>query len=124
MSALLAGCSSQTNSGTSGNAPAIVDIGNGCKIDTARICAGVRGHEIVMSNTGLSADHHMVEQNSASSAPIFVTLRGPNAESIAEVRCVLNGQDQSVRYSSMMPGPAVSEEGAKYLRAQSYCAET
>ena len=115
----LAACSSQgTSSGTNGT----VDVGNGCKINAAQICANVRGKEVNMS--GVTADQRMVEQNSGHTADIFVPIRMPDGSAIVEVHCGINTQKQSVVYAQVKAGPPLTDERAKYLRAQGYCADS
>src|SRR5271156_2765459 len=55
--AALAGCASQAASTPTagGGSPDIVVL-NGCRVDPARICNSVRGQNVTLSGTGLSAD--------------------------------------------------------------------
>ena len=91
---------------------------NGCRVDPARICNSIRGQSVDMSNTGLQADPRMVEQNSARTANIFVPVKKPNGDEIFEVECGMNTLNQSVSWAHVKTGPPVTDDDAKYLRAQ------
>ncbi len=71
-----------------------------------------------MSNTGLSADPRMVEQNSARTANIFVPVNRPNGDEIFEVECGMNTLNQSVSWAQIKTGPPVTDDDAKFLRAR------
>jgi hypothetical protein len=81
----IAACASQSApSGANGGSTEVVTM-NGCRVDPARICNNVRGQNVTMSGTGLSADPRMVEQNSARTANIFVPVKRLNGGEIFEV---------------------------------------
>jgi hypothetical protein len=115
---MLAACASKTSSGT----PGIVDVGNGCKINAAQVCANIRGQPVEMSD-GHTADHRMVEQNSTHTADIFVPINMPDGSEIVEVKCRINAQKQSVQDANVQVAAPMTNEREKYLRAQGYCAE-
>ena len=99
--------------------PGPTDVG-GCKIDAGKVCAGVRGHQINMSN-GMMADQRMVEQNSAHTAQIFVPIKDPDGNELVEVECGINYQKESVTYAYVKAGPKMTDDHLKYLRAQGLC---
>ena len=76
-----------------------------------------------MSNTGLSADPRMVEQDSARTANIFVPVKRLNGDEIFEVECGINTLNQSVSWAHIKTGPPVTDDDAKLLRARDYCSE-
>ena len=76
-----------------------------------------------MSNTGLSADPRMVEQNSARTANIVVPVNRLNGEEIFEVECGMNTLNQSVSWAQIKTGPPVTDDDAKFLRARDFCSE-
>jgi hypothetical protein len=96
---------------------------NGCRVDAARICDGVRGQSVTMSGTGLSADPRMVEQDSARTANIFVPVNRLNGDEIFEVECGINTLNQSVSWAHIKTGPPVTDDDAKFLRARNLCIE-
>jgi hypothetical protein len=122
VSMALAACSSQTASGGSGGS-SDVKVLNGCRVDPARICNSVRGQNVVMSGTGLTADSRMVEQNSARTANITVPVNKANGDEIFEVECGMNTLHQSVSWAHIKTGAPVTDDDANYLRARGYCSE-
>jgi len=85
VSTAIAACASQsTSQGASSNGGGSSDVKvlNGCRVDAARICNNIRGQNVTMSDTGLSADPRMVEQNSARTANIFVPMKRLNGDEI------------------------------------------
>ena len=113
----LAGCSSAGDQ-TSQSLQA-----KGCKLDAAQICASVKNRPVAMAGTGLLADQRMVEQNSPVTSNIEVPIQMPQGEPDLMIHCGINTKYQSVTYASLAPGPAVSDDGVKYLRARGYCSE-
>jgi len=122
--AALAGCASQAASTPTagGGSPDIVVL-NGCRVDPARICNSVRGQNVTLSGTGLSADPRMLEQNSARTANIFVPVRKLNGDEIFVVECGINTLNQSVSWAHVQTGPPVTDDDVKFLRAANYCSE-
>jgi hypothetical protein len=119
----IAACASQSApSGANGGSTEVVTM-NGCRVDPARICNNVRGQNVTMSGTGLSADPRMVEQNSARTANIFVPVKRLNGGEIFEVECGINTLNQSVSWAHIKSGPTVTDDDTKFLRAQGYCSE-
>jgi hypothetical protein len=100
----------------------IVDM-NGCKVDPAPICNSLRGQSVDMSNTGLSADSRMLEQNSARTANVFVPIKGNNGDELFEVECGMNTINQSVTWAQIKTGPKLTDEDVKFLRARGMCSE-
>jgi hypothetical protein len=100
----------------------IVDM-NGCKVDPAPICNSLRGQTVDMSNTGLSADSRMLEQNSARTANVFVPIKGNNGDELFEVECGMNTLNQSVTWAQIKTGPKLTDEDVKFLRARGMCSE-
>jgi hypothetical protein len=119
VSTVLAACGSQ-NASSGGDSSVVL---NGCKVDPARICNNIKGHNVTVSNTGLEADPRMVEQNSERTANIFVPVNRPNGDEIFEVECGMNTLNQSVSWAHIKTGPPVTDDDAKYLRGAGYCAE-
>jgi hypothetical protein len=119
VSTVIAGCGSQ-NASSGGDASVVL---NGCRVDPARICNNVRGHNVTMSNTGLSADPRMVEGDSARTANIFVPVNRLNGDEIFEVECGINTLNQSVSWAHIKTGPPVTDDDAKFLRARNLCTE-
>jgi hypothetical protein len=122
VSAALAACSSQSAS-SGGGGSADVKVLNGCRVDPARICDSVRGQNVTMSQTGLTGDPRMVEQDSARTANIFIPVKRPNGDEIFEVECGINTLHQSVSWAHIKTGPPVTDDDAAFLRAQGYCSE-
>ena len=116
----LAACASQ--SGTNGPSGTKL-IGRGCNFNAARVCASARNQPVQMSDTGLSADQRMVEQNSAHTADIFLPINMPDGSEIVEVKCRINAQKQSVQDANVQVAAPMTDEREKYLRAQGYCAD-
>jgi hypothetical protein len=121
VSTAIAGCTSQNASGGGGSSD--VKVLNGCRVDPARICNSIRGQNVTMSNTGLSADPRMVEQQSVRTANIFVPVKKPNGDEIFEVECGMNTLNQSVTWANIKTGPPVTDADATYLRGAGYCSE-
>jgi len=65
----------------------------------------------------------MVEQNSLVTSDMVVPIAMPNGEPDLTIHCGINPKYQSVTYANVAPGPAVSEDGVKFLRARGYCSE-
>ncbi len=122
VSTAIAACASQGKS-SGGSSSSNIVVMNGCRVDPARICNNLRGQTVDMSNTGLSADPQMVEQDSARTANIFVPVRRKNGDEIFEVECGINTLNQSVSWAYVKSGPPVTDDDAKYLRALNYCSE-
>jgi hypothetical protein len=121
-STAIAACASQgTSSGGGGSSD--VKVLNGCSVDPARICNSVRGQNVTMSGTGLSADPRMVEQQSVRTANIFLPVKKPNGDEIFEVECGINTLNQSVTWAHIKTGPPVTDDDATYLRGAGYCSE-
>jgi hypothetical protein len=118
VSTVIAACGSQSSS--SGDSSVVLD---GCKVDPARICNSIRGQNVTLSNTGLSADPRMVEGDSARTANIFVPVNRLNGDEIFEVECGINTLNQSVSWAHIKTGPPVTDDDAKFLRARDYCTE-
>ena len=118
-STVVAGCGSQ-NASSGGDGAVVL---NGCRVDPARICNTVRGQNVTMSNTGLSADPRMVEGDSARTANIFVPVNRLNGDEIFEVECGINTLNQSVSWAHIKTGPPVTDDDAKFLRARDFCSE-
>jgi hypothetical protein len=118
----LAACSSQGGASGGGKGPEIADL-NGCRVDPARICDNVRGQNVTMSNTGMTADPRMLEQQSVRTANIFVPVKRDNGDEIFEVECGINTLNQSVSWAHVKTGPKVTDDDAKFLRARGYCTE-
>jgi hypothetical protein len=95
----------------------------GCKIDPAQICATARNKPVAIAGTGLMADQRMVEQNSTVTADISMTIPMPQGEPDLEIHCGINPKEQSVTYAKIAPGPAVTDDDVKYLRARGFCSE-
>ncbi len=126
VSTAIAACASQsTSQGASSNGGGSSDVKvlNGCRVDAARICNNIRGQNVTMSDTGLSADPRMVEQYSARTANIFVPMKRLNGDEIFEVECGINTLNQSVSWAYIKTGPTVTDDDAKFLRASGYCSE-
>jgi len=119
ISTVIAACGSQ-NASSGGDSSVVL---NGCRVDPARICNTVRGQNVTMSNTGLSADPRMVEGDSARTANIFVPVNRLNGDEIFEVECGINTLNQSVSWAHIKTGPPVTDDDAKFLRARDYCTE-
>jgi hypothetical protein len=119
VSTVIAACGSQNAAGGGDNSVVL----NGCRVDPARICNTVKGQNVTMSNTGLSADPRMVEQNSARTANIFVPVNRLNGDEIFEVECGINTLNQSVSWAHIKTGPPVTDDDAKFLRARDFCTE-
>ena len=119
ISTVIAACASQ-NASSGGDSSVVL---NGCRVDPARICNTVRGQNVTMSNTGLSADPRMVEGDSARTANIFVPVNRLNGDEIFEVECGINTLNQSVSWAHIKTGPPVTDDDAKFLRARDYCTE-
>jgi hypothetical protein len=122
ISTAIAACASQTASSGGAGSTGVVVL-NGCRVDPARICNNIRGQNVNMSGTGLSADPRMVEQNSARTANIFVPVKRLNGDEIFEVECGINTLNQSVSWAQVKTGTAVTDDDAKFLRASGYCSE-
>jgi hypothetical protein len=120
LSTAIAACGSQNASSGSGGASDVVVL-NGCRVDPARICNSIRGQNVTMSGTGLSADPRMVEQDSARTANIFVPVKRLNGNEIFEVECGMNTLNQSVSWAHVKTGPPVTDADATYLRGAGYC---
>jgi hypothetical protein len=120
LSTAIAACGSQNASSGNGGASDVVVL-NGCRVDPARICNSVRGQNVTMSGTGLSADPRMVEQDSARTANIFVPVKRLNGDEIFEVECGMNTLNQSVSWAHVKTGPPVTDADATYLRGAGYC---
>jgi hypothetical protein len=118
VSTVIAACGSQNASSGDGSV-----VLNGCRVDPARICNTVRGQNVTMSNTGLSADPRMVEGDSARTANIFVPVNRLNGDEIFEVECGINTLNQSVSWAHIKTGPTVTDDDAKFLRARDFCTE-
>ncbi len=118
----LAACASQSTSSSGGGSSDAV-VMNGCRADPARICNTIRGQNVVMSNTGLTADSRMVEQDSARTANIQVPIKKPNGDELFEVECGMNTLNQSVSWAHIRPGPTITDNDATYLRGAGYCSE-
>ena len=95
----------------------------GCKVDAAQVCARVKDQPVDMAGTGLQADQRMLEQNAPVTSDIVVPIRMPEGEPDLMIHCGINTKYRSVTYASLAPGPAVSDDGVKYLRARGYCSE-
>jgi hypothetical protein len=122
VSATFAACASNSApSGGSGSSN--VKVLNGCRVDPARICDSIRGQNVTMSQTGLSADPRMVEQDSARTANIFVPVKNPKGDEIFEVECGINTLHQSVSWAYIKTGSPVTDADATYLRGAGYCSE-
>jgi hypothetical protein len=94
----------------------------GCKLDAAAICGrAVQNHTYNLA--GMTADQRMVEQNEPATSDMHVTIPMPPDEPEIDVRCTINSQLGSVRYASISSGPAVSDDGVKFLRARGYCSD-
>ena len=122
VSTAIAACGSQNASSGGGGSTDVVVL-NGCRVDPARICNNIRGHNVTMSNTGLSADSRMVEGDSARTANIFVPVKRLNGNEIFEVECGINTLNQSVSWAHIKTGPPVTDDDAKFLRARDFCTE-
>jgi hypothetical protein len=122
VSTAIAACGSQNASSGGGGSTDVVVL-NGCRVDPARICNNIRGHNVTMSNTGLSADSRMVEGDSARTANIFVPVKRLNGDEIFEVECGINTLNQSVSWAHIKTGPPVTDDDAKFLRARDFCTE-
>jgi hypothetical protein len=118
----MAGCASQGGS-TGGKGSTNVVNMNGCKVDPAPICNSVRGQSVDMSDTGLTADPRMVEQNSERTANIFIPIKRTNGDELFEVECGMNTLNQSVTWAQIKTGPTLTDEDVKFLRAQGLCSE-
>ncbi|SRR5258708_31461102 len=116
------GCASQGGSTGGKGSTNVVEM-NGCKVDPAPICDGARGQSVDMSDTGLSADPRMLEQNSARTANILVPIKRTNGDEIFEVECGMNTLNQSVTWAQIKTGPKVTDDDVKFLRAQGLCSE-
>jgi hypothetical protein len=46
-----------------------------------------------------------------------------NGDEIFEVQCGINTLNQSVSWAYIKAGPPVTDDDAKFLRAQGYCSE-
>jgi len=123
LSTAIAACASRGTASSSGASSTDVVVLNGCRVDPARICNNIRGQSVVMSTTGLTADPRVVEQNTPRTANIFVPVRRLNGDEIFQVECGMNTLNQSVTWAKVMTGPAVTDDDAKFLRAQGYCSE-
>ena len=122
VSTTLAACASQSVSKGGGGSPEVAVL-NGCRVDPARICNTIRGQNVDMSNTGLSADSRMLEQQSSRTANVFVPVKRANGDEIFEVECGMNTLNQSVSWAHVKTGPPVTDDDAKFLRARGYCSE-
>jgi hypothetical protein len=119
ISTVIAACGSQNASSGGGSSVVL----NGCRVDPARICNNVRGQNVTMSDTGLSADPRMVEGDSPRTAKIFVPVNRLNGDEIFEVECGINTLNQSVSWAYIKTGPPVTDDDAKFLRARNFCSE-
>jgi hypothetical protein len=119
ISTVIAACGSQNSSSGGGGSVVL----NGCRVDPARICNNVRGQNVTMSDTGLSADPRMVEGDSPRTAKIFVPVNRLNGDEIFEVECGINTLNQSVSWAYIKTGPPVTDDDAKFLRARNFCSE-
>ena len=116
VSTAIAACASHgASSGGAGSTDVVVM--NGCRVDPGRICDSIRGQNVTMSRTGLTADPRMVEQN------IFVPVKRLNGDEIFEVECGINTLHQSVSWAHIKSGPPVTDDDVKFLRARNYCSE-
>jgi predicted small secreted protein len=122
VSMALAACASQSTSSGPGGSSEVVVL-NGCRVDPARICNTIRGKNVDMSSTGLSADSRMLEQQTARTANVFVPVNRTNGDEIFEVECGMNTLNQSVSWAHVKTGPPVTDDDAKFLRARGYCSE-
>ena len=122
VSTTLAGCASTSAPGGAAGGSSVAVL-NGCRVDPARICDGIRGQSVTMSGTGLEADSRMVEQDSNRTANIFVPVKRKNGDEIFEVECGINSLHQSVSWAYVKTGPPVTDDDAKYLRGAGYCSE-
>jgi predicted small secreted protein len=124
LSTTVAACASNTAPGGGAAAGSSnVKVLNGCRVDPARLCDSVRGKSVDMSDTGLQGDPRMVEQNSNRTANIFLPVKRSNGDEIFEVECGINTLNQSVSWAYIKSGPPVTDDDAKFLRAQGYCSE-
>jgi len=122
VSTAIAACASHgASSGGAGSTDVVVM--NGCRVDPGRICDSIRGQNVTMSRTGLTADPRMVEQNTARTANIFVPVKRLNGDEIFEVECGINTLHQSVSWAHIKSGPPVTDDDVKFLRARNYCSE-
>ncbi|MGB8412719.1 MAG: hypothetical protein WCE23_07830 [Candidatus Binatus sp.] len=120
VSTAIAACASHSaSSGGAGSTDVVVM--NGCRVDPGRICDSIRGQNVTMSRTGLTADPRMVEQNTARTANIFVPVKRLNGDEIFEVECGINTLHQSVSWAHIKSGPPVTDDDVKFLRARNYC---
>lgn len=65
----------------------------------------------------------MVEQNEPAVSDMHVTIPMPPGEPDIDVRCTVNSRLGTLRYASVASGPAVTDDGVKFLRARGYCSE-
>jgi hypothetical protein len=72
---------------------------------------------------GLMADPRMVEQDSARTANIQVSIKKPNGDELFEVECGMNTLNQLVSLAHIRPGPTITDDDATYLRGAGYCCE-
>jgi hypothetical protein len=77
-----------------------------------------------MSNTGLSADARMVEQNSARTANIHIPINRADGQELFEVECGMNTINQSVTWAQIRTGPTLTDEDVKFLRARGLCSQS
>jgi hypothetical protein len=124
LSASVASCASQSASSGSGGGSSGAVVMNGCKVDPAPICNSARGKSVDMSNTGLSADSRMVEQNSARTANIHIPINKANGDELFEVECGMNTLNQTVSWAQIKTGPPITDEDVKFMRARGLCSES
>jgi hypothetical protein len=65
----------------------------------------------------------MLEQNAPVTSDMEVPIQMPQGEPDLMIHCGINTKFRSVTYANLAPGPAVSDDGVKYLRARGYCSE-
>jgi hypothetical protein len=116
------GCAAQGGSTGGKGSTNVVDM-NGCKVDPAPICDGARGQSVDMSDTGLSADPRMLEQNSVRTANILIPIKKDNGDELFEVECGMNTLNQSVTWAQIKTGPTLTDDDVKFLRARGLCSE-
>ena len=125
VSASIAACASQSGStASSGSGSSGAVVMNGCKVDPAPICDSARGKSVDMSNTGLSADARMVEQNSARTANIHIPINRADGQELFEVECGMNTLHQSVTWAQIKTGPPITDDDVKFLRARGLCSQS
>jgi hypothetical protein len=112
---LIAGCGSRASEQSLAAA--------GCKIDAAQACASIKGHAVDMSNTGMSGDQRMVEQNSAATANIHIPIQFPSGDPDLTINCNIKTRTQAVVYAEVVPGPALSDKDIDFLRGAGFCSQ-